>query len=366
MMSARSPRLGLALAAILCAVAAGPLAISANAQAAPKPKPTATPKPTHTMKPKQTPTVTATAPPATATPTVVATSTPVATVTAVPTRTATPVATVTATVTPVPTATTTATATPVVTATPVATATATGPAATPTPGVGGCPTSLQFEANGDAADLDTGWSGQSHDNRVINNGALTLNVSGCTGASPSCGQCNVDGPIQNSGGTPSDNHRCTGDTSIECTTDADCGTKAPCAFFFGAPLPLSSGGVSVCVVNQVIGAVTGTANTDDGTSETIVDLISRVHTGITVSQPCSNCGTGGFGTTGTCSGGPRSGLPCTVNGTSPLFGNTSFDCPPDPAGNIGNLSIALDLTTGADSRTLTSANPNCTAPGFTS
>src|SRR6266404_5247527 len=270
MMSARSPRLGLALAAILCAVAAGPLAISANAQAAPKPKPTATPKPTHTMKPKQTPTVTATAPPATATPTVVATSTPVATVTAVPTRTATPVATVTAT----------------------------GPTATPTPGAGGCPTSLQFEANGDAADLDTGWSGQSHDNRVINNGALTLNVSGCAGASPSCGQCHLDGPAPNAAGTASDNHRCTGDTSIECTQDADCGTKAPCAFFFGAPLPLSSGGVSVCVVNQVIGAVTGTANTDDGTSETIVNLISRVHTGNTVSQPCAVCGTGGLGTTG--------------------------------------------------------------------
>src|SRR6266403_501717 len=332
MTSARSTRLGLAVAAIFCAVAAGPLATSTNAQAAPKP--------TRTMKPKQTPTVTATAPPATATPTVVATSTPVATVTAVPTRTATPVATVTATVTPVPTATTTATAT------------ATGPAATPTPGAGGCPTSLQFEANGDAADLDTGWSGQSHDNKVINNGALTLNVSGCAGASPSCGQCHLDGPIENAGGTASDNHRCTGDTSIECTTAADCGTKATCAFYFGSPLPLSSGGVSVCVVNQVIGAVTGTANTDDGTSETIVNLISRVHTGNTVSQPCAVCGTGGFGTTGTCSSGPRAGLACTVNGTSPLFGNTSFDCPPDPAGNIGNLSIALDLTTGADSRTL--------------
>src|SRR5438045_1790853 len=94
-------------------------------------------------------------------------------------------------------------------AAPIATPTTAPAAPTPTPGSGGCPTSLEFEANGDAADLDTGWTGQSHDNKVINNGALTLNVTGCAGASPSCGQCNVDGPAENAGGTASDNHRCT-------------------------------------------------------------------------------------------------------------------------------------------------------------
>jgi hypothetical protein len=175
----------------------------------------------------------------------------------------------------------------------------------------------------------------------------------------------VNGPIENAGGIASNNHRCVGDPSIECTQDADCGTKAPCAFFFGAPLPLSAGGVSVCVMNQVIGAVTGTANTDDGTSATAVNLLSRVHSGATVSEPCPVCGSGGFGTTATCSSGPRATLPCTVNGTSTLFGSTSFDCPPDPAGNIGNLSLALHLSTGADSRTLTAASPSCGAPGFT-
>jgi hypothetical protein len=50
---------------------------------------------------------------------------------------------------------------------------------------------------------------------------------------------------------------------------------------------------------------------------------------------------------------------------SPLFGNVSFDCPPDPGGNIGNLSIPLDLRTGTQTRTLSAASPNCTAPGFT-
>lgn len=262
-------------------------------------------------------------------------------------------------------ATPTATATPGgPTATPTATSGGGGPTTTPTPGGGSCPTSLTFEATGETADLDTGWTGQSHDSKVIGNGALTLTVSGCAGASPSCGQCNVNGPIANTGGTASNNHRCSGNTSIQCTSDANCTGNGTCAFFFGAPLPLSSGGVSVCVINQVLGGVSGTANVDNGTSATTVSLSSKVHTGPVVDQPCPVCGTGGFGTTSTCSAGPRAGLGCTVNGTSSLFGSTSFDCPPDPAGNIGTLLLTLNLSTGAQSRSLSSASPSCTSPGF--
>jgi len=257
--------------------------------------------------------------------------------------------------------------TPLPTVTPTPTSGGGGPTVTPTPGGGGgCPTSLSFEADGSAADLDTGWTGQSHDSKVINNGKLTLAVSGCGSPAPSCGQCNLNGPIANAGGTASNNHRCVGDTSIQCTTDGDCGANAPCAFFFGAPLPLSSGGVSVCVVNQVTSAVTGTADLVSGNSATSVNLLSRVHNGPTVDQPCPVCGTGGFGTTSTCSSGPRAGLACTVNGTSALFGSTSYDCTPLPGANVGNLQLGLNLSTGLTTRTLSAANPGCTAPGFTS
>src|SRR5205823_1588484 len=49
------------------------------------------------------------------------------------------------------------------------------------------------------------------------------------------------------------------------------------------------------------------------------------------------------------------------DGISPSFGATSFDCPPTPGGNIGNLSIVFDdATTGTKTRTITAANPACT------
>jgi len=248
------------------------------------------------------------------------------------------------------------------------TATAGVPTATevPTPqptstAVGGaCPTQITFLANGDAADLDSGWTGQSHDNHVINNGILTVNATGCAGT-----VATVSGPAANAGGTASNNHRCTGDTSVQCTTDTDCTGLGTCAFFFGAPLPLSSGGVSVCVVNQVTGAVTGTVDVTSGDSVNDAPLISRVFTGPTLANPCPICGTGAFGTTSTCGAGPNVGKSCTVNGTSPLFGSTSFDCPPDSGANIAALNIKLHLTTGLQTLTLAASNPLCTAPGFT-
>ncbi|HEX9348899.1 MAG TPA: hypothetical protein VF919_15105, partial [Gemmatimonadales bacterium] len=247
-----------------------------------------------------------------------------------------------------------------------AAATATPTAGVPTPeptstAVGGaCPSQITFLANGDAVDLDTGWTGQSHDNRVINNGLVTVNATSCTGS-----LATVSGPAQNAGGTAANNHRCTGDTSVQCTTDGDCTGLGTCAFFFGAPLPLSSGSVSVCVINQINGALTGTADIVSGDSANTAPLISRVFTGPTLANPCSVCGTGAFGTTSTCSTGPKAGLSCTVNGTSPLFGSTSFDCPPDPGANIAALNITLKLTTGLQTVTLAAANPLCTAPGFT-
>jgi len=369
------------------------------ATATPTPEETATPSeaptptetaslgpPTASPPPGETPTPTETASPGPGEPTATATvaevtPTPAETLATIePTPTGTPVAsgeptaTATAAAGATPTETAAAGATPTETAaataepTPVPTDT-TGPVPTSTPSGGACATEITFLANGQAADLDTGWTGQSHDSKVISDGLITATLSNCANASEPCGICSVNGPIPNAGGTtvtnPSNNRRCTGDTAVACSSDGDCTGLGTCQFFFGAPLPLSSGGVSVCVVNQVNGALTGTVDTVSGDSSNSAKLISHIFTGPTTDQPCPTCGTGAFGTTGTCSGGTHPGAACTVNGTSALFGATSYDCPPLVGANVANLSIPLNLTTGLQTRTLGADNPNCTAVGFT-
>src|SRR6185369_46410 len=114
----------------------------------------------------------------------------------------------------------------------------------------------------------------------------------------------------------SNNHRCTNNTSIECTDDSACAklcvggsndgkpcsavtdcpgdsTTCPnagtCAFFFGAPLPLAAGGVSTCVINQITGNITGTANIETGESTSTTHLTSNVFTSPVQEEPCPAC-----------------------------------------------------------------------------
>ena len=231
-----------------------------------------------------------------------------------------------------------------------------------------CPRAVEVIGTaGDAKVLDTGWTGLAHDQTVIEDGKLTFTLSCPTGVRP-CGVCNVTGPVQNAkaGQGDIDAHRCANDTSIACDADADCGS-AKCAFFFGAPLPLSAGGVSTCVTNQVNGAVTGTTNVESGAFATTINLTSRVFNGIETALPCPVCdgdatlNDGQKG--GTCSGGPKNGQPCDGNGRSPVpsFGTTSFDCPPNPGAAITALSIALAGSSGTEQSTLSAASPNCSA-----
>ena len=228
------------------------------------------------------------------------------------------------------------------------------------PASGPCPTGLTFTADGPAVDLDTGFSGLTHNANVPTNGKLTLAVSGCAGASqPTCGECTVTGPLPNSGGITFDNQRCSDATWIPCDGNGDCttaGATGPCVFFFGAPLPLVAGGVSTCVVNEINGPVSGTINLDDGTSSTHIPLRSHVHFVGTPLHPCPICKSDG-----TCNGGSRATLPCSTQGTG-IHGDVTLDCPPDNL--TGTLTIDLALTTGTQTRTLTTANPVCSAlPG---
>ncbi|HEY2386093.1 MAG TPA: hypothetical protein VGK30_03965 [Candidatus Binatia bacterium] len=252
--------------------------------------------------------------------------------------------------------------------------TATGLTPTPasTPTGASCPSKITFTGTSTNGVLDTGWTGNGHDATVISNGTVTVTVSGCGGTAPSCGTCSYTGPIEND---PAQNQlhsqRCQGDSSILCTGDGDCtGGTGPCKFFFGSYLPLAAGGVSTCVGNVFNGGITGTANLQTGSSDGTASITSRVFNGITLSNPCPNCN----GDTtindgnkqGTCSGGPRNGMPCDASGKSPnlSFGTTSLDCPPAAGANIASLPIDLSNTTGTKARALSASNPLCRAPGW--
>ncbi len=272
----------------------------------------------------------------------------------------------------------TRTATPNGTRTPTPTATPGGPCVLPNP----IPAVLSYVAK-PGVDLDTGWTGTSHDLPGVDDGAAAaVRLSGCDTdtASPTCGQCTTDGPVLFPG--PSKNCRCTdlgnrdGSTLGVCDPEmpSSCSGAETCECYYGPPLPLSSGAVSVCVVNRYTSSISGTVNIANsgphaGEGEAFIRLEAGVHNGPTVDQPCPVCA----GDTtprdgvrnGTCSGGAKAGQPCDVSGTNVFFGAVSFDCPPLHAANIGNLSIQFDsATTGATS--LPTNGVKCTAPGFTS
>jgi hypothetical protein len=271
-----------------------------------------------------------------------------------------------------------------------------GITATATPsGISGSPCPAAIAVVGDAANarLDSGWTGLAHNSKIITRGEATV-ATDCSGKPRPCGVCNLTGPIANpdAGQGVSNNHRCSNNPSIECTDDTPCSAKTclggsqdgkpctagsdcdsnlcpaagTCQFFFGAPLPLAAGGVSTCVVNQIVGGISGTANIETGDSASTVHLTSSVFNGILLAQPCPEC----VGDTtiadgkrdGHCNGGARDTLSCDAGGESPEFishGTTSFDCPPLPGAKIGALPINLSNSTGTTTHTLSSANPDC-------
>jgi len=263
------------------------------------------------------------------------------------------------------------------TATPTVTVTTGTPVVTitPTPGAS-CPSAISFEGNPSAARLDPGWTGLGHEAGVIDKGKITMAVTGCENSTRPCGTCNLSGPISNRDANQgvANNQRCSGDTSIECTSDATCTAAGAgtCKFYFGAPLSLSAGGTSTCVINEVDGSITGTANTETGEGASTANLISHVFLGL-LTSPCPRCvgdptpedGVRG----GTCTDGVRVGLACDVSGThlNPYFGSTSFDCPLPATGAIAALPIHLANSTRPTTRTLSAESPNCrdtiAAPG---
>ncbi len=111
-----------------------------------------------------------------------------------------------------------------------------------------------------------------------------------------------------------------------------------CPFFgadaglpFGAPAPISAGGVDVCATIVVDGVVSGTFDTTTGALTASIPLTVKIALGIDIDFPCPACvtadGVPNLGEAGTCSGGPRSGLRAR-SAVSPIPPSAS---PPAPA-----------------------------------
>lgn len=189
----------------------------------------------------------------------------------------------------------------------------------------GLPQELNMLVPPTGSDLDNGFSGESHNFPVVNGSSLNFCLSECDGT-----------------------------TDTECRTCGLVGAGTKNGPTFGAPLPLLSNNVPVCVVNEFRrDRIDGTYDVATGAATANVNLNSRVFVLQPANQVCPRCnGDGTIGSTGTCQGGRNQGQPCTVNGLTTVVGSAgdlnyqlSSDCPPSgqPA---GVLVIDMPLTTG--------------------
>jgi len=140
--------------------------------------------------------------------------------------------------------------------------------------------------------------------------------------------------------------------ALDCSAG---GTRCPAlggaaGDFFGAPIPLSSGGVPACLVNRLRTGVGGSVDTKTGCGELSLYLTASIFLGEEVGRPCPVClgdGTANDGTRGgTCAGGAKPGAACDAQSAG-AFGATSNDCAPHPGKSAGDLTIDITpLTTG--------------------
>jgi hypothetical protein len=215
-------------------------------------------------------------------------------------------------------------------------------------------------------ELDTGWTGISHDADVNDDQIIYATLDCGVGNTAPCGVCDVTG-------VTADNRtcRCANDNRAICdepfVADADnCGGNV-CNCYLGPPLPLSAGNTPACVVNRLSEDVTGTVDVDTGDAATLVKLRSVVYLGDTIITPCPYCEgdvTPGDGIRdGTCVVGEDAGAPCdvdAVNETFPAPGGDghSLDCFPDVGKNVSGQGLIINLPQTTGSVSLDS-NVNC-------
>jgi len=189
-------------------------------------------------------------------------------------------------------------------------------------------------------ELDTGYTGLVHDMDPVlgyRGAAFTITCDA------DCGSC-----ASSTVAPPADACRCNGDTSVGCTTDPDCaGFGGSCQCFYGPPAPFNAGGTPACVTTRVDGTMSGSLDPATGAIDLHVPLRVNIYIGIAQAQPCPLCDAD----TGTCDGGARNGLACTVDATDATFGSVSYDCPPSFGANITGVGLktTVDYTTGSAS-----------------
>ena len=165
------------------------------------------------------------------------------------------------------------------------------------------------------AEIDLGWTGMAHDQPWPAEQRLRFDLD-----------CAADGACTLGGGEPGE--------------------------IFGAPVPLSSGGIPVCVVNRLRESLGGSVNAASGCGEIRLRLLSSVFTAGDVAHPCPVCrgdvAPNDGRKDGRCEGGASSGAPCDTNAASALFGASSNDCLPASTASVGDLAVdLLPMTTGA-------------------
>lgn len=207
--------------------------------------------------------------------------------------------------------------------------------------------------------IDLGWRGSGHDQPGLSGAPASMGVlSRCSvvgtvcGANADCGAGSCE-PTCAPGGSsaceltgPLAPPRCVRSLEV-CATDADCEPGGFCERFMAPPLPLVTRGVPMCVTAYTVDDITGTLDLVTGESEIDLPLQRwRVHLGSTLEAPCPACGTVDdqpkVGETFTCgAGSPNTGAACVVDAVSPLFGGTSYGCPPSSQANVSALGVAV-------------------------
>lgn len=194
-------------------------------------------------------------------------------------------------------------------------------------------------------ELDVGFRGTAHDMEpILGFRAVNFDVS----CDPDCNNCGSGAP------SPAPEAcRCENDASAVCDTlngnDADDCAGGMCRCYFGPPTPYVGGGTPACVVSQVADTMTGSFDLGSGEMSLQIPIRGRIHHGLAIQHPCPRC------TAGTCRGGARHGLACSVDASDATFGDVSYDCPPNIGSNISGAGVRTTLayTTGAASLAFT-------------
>jgi len=207
-----------------------------------------------------------------------------------------------------------------------------------------------------ATDHDSGWTGVAHNNVEPDEGRLIFRLGDVSGAGPAaCGTATVVGVDP-----ASRLCRCRDDNRQLCDEPGgpdidDCG-GGDCVCYLENPNPSVSGNVPTCSLTQIVGAVTGTWDTDAGAGDISFDVEQTTSLSALLLTPCATCDgdvTINDGVRdGTCGGGANDGQSCDAqsnDGTFPAPGGGSYslDCFPGGPIVVSGLFTPLSFTTGA-------------------